>query len=241
MDLKLKNIGKRYNYEWIFREVNYDFTSDNNYVILGANGSGKSTLLQVIAGNLIASEGSIEYRSQKLEVRSEKQELIHETKDSRQKTQDLIIPEEEIFKHLSFASPYLELFDEFTLIESIEFQGQFKPFYDGLTTQAIIELTQLEKAKDKQLKQYSSGMKQRVRLALAILCDTPLLLLDEPSSNLDKKSIDWYQNLVAQYSNNRLIIVCSNEQEYEYPFCNKEIFIEDYKNNGTQMTQKKMI
>lgn len=227
MNIQLNNIGKRYNYEWIFRNVNYEFTSDNNYVILGANGSGKSTLLQVIAGNLITSEGTIEY------------------KDSRQETVDnkkeRIIPEEEIFKHLSFASPYLELFDEFTLTESIEFQGQFKPFLKGLTTQQIIELTQLEKSQDKQLKYYSSGMKQRVRLALAILCDTPFLLLDEPSSNLDKKSIEWYQNLVAQYSNNRLIIVCSNEQEYEYPFCNKEIFIEDYKNNGTQMTQKKMI
>lgn len=215
MQIKLTNIGKRYNYEWIFRNVNYEFTSDNNYVILGANGSGKSTLLQVIAGNLIASEGALEYRSQKLEDSSG--------------IQDLIIPEDEIFKHLSFASPYLELFDEFTLIESIEFQAQFKPFFKGLTTKQIIELIQLEKSQDKQLKYYSSGMKQRARLALAILCDTPLLFLDEPASNLDKKSIDWYQNIVAQYSNNRLIIVCSNEQEYEYPFCNKHIHIEEYK------------
>ena len=213
MNFKLHNIGKRYNYEWIFRNVNYEFTSDNNYVILGSNGSGKSTLLQVIAGSLIASEGTIEY--------------FAETKDS-------IIPEDEIFKHISFASPYLELFDEFTLIESIEFQAQFKPFFDGLSTKQIIELTQLEKAKDKQLKYYSSGMKQRVRLALAVLCNTPLLLLDEPTSNLDKKSIDWYQNLVDQYSKNRMVIVCSNEQTYEYPFCNKHLHIEDYKQKKTE-------
>jgi ABC-type multidrug transport system ATPase subunit len=218
MQIKLNNIGKRYNYEWIFRNVNYEFTSDNNYVILGANGSGKSTLLQVIAGSLIASEGTIEYK----------------TKDSELKTQDLIIPEDEIFKHISFASPYLELFDEFTLIESIEFQAQFKPFFDGLTTNQIIGLTQLEKAKDKQLKYYSSGMKQRVRLALAILCNTPLLLLDEPTSNLDKKSIDWYQNLADQYSKQRMIIVCSNEQTYEYPFCNKHLHIEDYKQTNAE-------
>jgi ABC-type multidrug transport system ATPase subunit len=189
MQIKLNNIGKRYNYEWIFRNVNYEFTSDNNYVILGANGSGKSTLLQVIAGSLIASEGTIEY-----------------------KTQDFVIPEDEIFKHISYASPYLELFDEFTLIESIEFQAQFKPFFNGLTSKQIIELTQLEKAKDKQLKYYSSGMKQRVRLALAILCNSPLLLLDEPTSNLDKKSIDWYQNLVDQHSKQRMIIAPTNKR-----------------------------
>lgn len=206
MQIKLNNIGKRYNYEWIFRKVNYEFTSDNNYVILGGNGSGKSTLLQVITGNLMQSEGELNY-------------TISDSK----------IENEKIFKHLSFAAPYLDLFEEFTLAESIEFQAKFKPFYKELDTKKIIELTQLENAKDKQIKVYSSGMKQRVRLALAILSDTPLLLLDEPTSNLDKKAIDWYQNLINNYSKNRLIFVCSNQQEYEYPFCNKQLFIEEYK------------
>lgn len=207
MNITLSNIGKRYNYEWIFRKVDYQFTSKNNYVILGANGSGKSTLLQVIAGNLIPSEGKIEYRN----------------------AESKIIAEEDIFKQLSFAAPYLELYEEFTLVESIEFQAKFKPFYNGLSTGQIIEITELDKAKNKQLKYYSSGMKQRVRLALAVLCNSPLLLLDEPTSNLDKKAIDWYQRLVTDYSKNRLIIVASNQIEYEYPFCNKEILVEDYK------------
>ena len=206
MQIKLNNIGKRYNYEWIFRKVNYEFTSDNNYVILGGNGSGKSTLLQVITGNLMQSEGELNY-------------TISDSK----------IENEKIFKHLSFAAPYLDLFEEFTLAESIEFQAKFKPFYKELDTKKIIELTQLENAKDKQIKVYSSGMKQRVRLALAILSDTPLLLLDEPTSDLDKKAIDWYQNLINNYSKNRLIFVCSNQQEYEYPFCNKQLFIEEFK------------
>lgn len=206
MQIKLNNIGKRYNYEWIFRKVNYEFTSDNNYVILGGNGSGKSTLLQVITGNLLQSEGELNYTLSDSKIENEK-----------------------IFKHLSFAAPYLDLFEEFTLAESIEFQAKFKPFYKELDTKKIIELTQLENAKDKQIKVYSSGMKQRVRLALAILSDTPLLLLDEPTSNLDKKAIDWYQNLINNYSKNRLIFVCSNQQEYEYPFCNKQLFIEEFK------------
>ncbi len=207
MNITLSNIGKRYNYEWIFRKVDYEFASENNYVILGANGSGKSTLLQVIAGNLIPSEGKIEYKNAELKT----------------------IEEENIFKYLSFAAPYLELYEEFTFIESIEFQAKFKPFYNGLATKQIIEITELDKAKKKQLKYYSSGMKQRVRLALAVLCNSPLLLLDEPTSNLDKKAIDWYQRLVNDYSKNRLIIVASNQIEYEYPFCNKEILVEDYK------------
>ncbi|MGQ0828972.1 MAG: ABC transporter ATP-binding protein [Bacteroidota bacterium] len=206
--ISLNNIGKRYNSEWIFRKVDYQFSSDNNYAILGANGSGKSTLLQIIAGNLIPSEGGIEFKVQSLKFKVE---------------------EEYRYKYISFAAPYLELFEEFTLTESIEFQSKFKPFYEELNTQQIIELTELEKSKDKQLKNYSSGMKQRVRLALAILCDTPLLLLDEPTSNLDKKAINWYQKLVEQYSKNRMIIVASNQQEQEYPFCNKQLNVEEYK------------
>ncbi len=211
MQIKLNNIGKRYNYEWIFRKVDYEFTTNNNYVILGSNGSGKSTLLQVIAGNLTNSEGELKYK-----VKS-------------QKSKDENIEVEDIFSHLSYCAPYLDLFEEFTLIESIEFQEKFKPFQKGLSTQQIIELTGLEKSKDKQLRYYSSGMKQRVRLALAILADTPLLLLDEPTSNLDKKAIDWYQKLVHDFAKDKLIIVASNQQEYEYPFCDKQLNIEEYK------------
>ncbi|MGZ4055997.1 MAG: ABC transporter ATP-binding protein [Bacteroidia bacterium] len=214
MIISLNNIGKRYNYEWIFRKVEYEFTNENNYVILGSNGSGKSTLLQVIAGNLISSEGRIQYQVSGIR---------------NQGGENNIIEEEKIFSYLSFASPYLELFEEFTLVESIEFQAKFKPFAKNLSTKEIVELIQLEKSKDKQLKYYSSGMKQRVRLALAILADTPLLLLDEPTSNLDKKAIDWYQKLVNDFSQDRLIIVASNQQEYEYPFCNKQLVVEDYK------------
>lgn len=205
--IKLTNIGKRYNTEWIFRKVDHEFSNNNNYVILGANGSGKSTLLQVIAGNLVPSEGETIYKDDG----------------------DKIILQENIYQYLSFASPYLELFEDLTLTESIELQAKFKPFYEGLNTKQIIELAELEKAKDKQLKYYSSGMKQRVRLTLAILCNTPLLLLDEPAANLDKKAITWYQKLVEQYSKNRLIIVASNQQEYEYPFCNKQLSVEEYK------------
>jgi ABC-type multidrug transport system ATPase subunit len=206
MNIRLNNIGKRYNFEWIFRKVDYEFKGVYNYVILGSNGSGKSTLMQVIAGSLLYSEGNID-----LEVSEKK------------------VEGEDFYKHLSIAAPYLELYDEFTLAESIEFQSKFKPFQKGLTTKQIIELTELEKSKDKQLKYYSSGMKQRVRLALAILSDVPLLLLDEPSSNLDKKAIDWYQKLVEEYAKEKLIIVASNQLDYEYSFCDRQLNIEDFK------------
>lgn len=209
VSIELNQLGKRYNFEWIFRRVDFQFSDTHKYVVLGSNGSGKSTFLQTLAGAIIPSEGTICYTINEKEI-----------------------SQEAIFHSLSYAAPYLELFEEFDLKECIDFQRQFKPFQAGLTTEKIIELSGLHKARNKQLKYYSSGMKQRVRLVLAILASTPILFLDEPTSNLDRTAIAWYQHLVEQFSANRLVIVASNQLEYEYPFCDQQIVIEDYKPIG---------
>ena len=206
MQIELTNIAKRYNYEWIFQNLNYTFSTGDNYVLLGANGSGKSTLLQIIAGYSIPSEGRLSY--------------VHINNR---------IHSENIYSYISIAAPYLELFDEFTLEESVLFQQKCKPFIPTLSVKEIIEILELEKSAHKQLKYFSSGMRQRVKLGLAILSNTPLLLLDEPASNLDKEAIAWYQHCITKYAAAKLIIVCSNQQEYEYAFCNKKLIISDFK------------
>ena len=210
MKIILNNIGKRFNTEWIFKGMSYEFESGNSYAVLGANGSGKSTLLQVIAGSMTVSEGDVKYESQDTGIKTYNLQLT--TPDS-------------IFQHLTIAAPYLELFEEHTLKEAIEFHSKFKKFFSNFSTENIIYLLGMKRSKDKQLKNFSSGMKQRVKLALAILSDVPILLLDEPCSNLDAEGVEWYQKLIKDHSKNRLIIVCSNQQKGEYGFCNKEIVI----------------
>lgn len=206
MKINLTNIGKRYNHHWIFRKVGYEFSSENAYVILGSNGSGKSTLLQLIAGSLSASEGSIAYYHNSVQV-----------------------PDEQIYSRVSIAAPYIDLIEAYTLEEIINFHFQFKQFYPGINAKKFIDVIDLPAVQNKPLKEFSSGMKQRVKLALAILSDTPLLLLDEPSVNLDKKGVEWYNLLMNTYRSNRLVIICSNRQKEEYGFCNKELMIENYK------------
>ena len=203
MKIILEDIGKKYNAEWIFRNINFEFSSENKYVILGANGSGKSTLLQVIAGNYISSEGKISY---------------HNPSE---------IEPENIFRDISFSAPYLELIEELSLKETIEFHSKFKKL--KFPTEEIIKISELENSKEKQLKYFSSGMKQRVRLCLAILSDVPILLLDEPATNLDRQGIQWYQELINNFAKEKLIIVCSNQQSQEYSFCNEELVMENYK------------
>lgn len=204
MKISLQNIGKRYNSEWIFKDINLEFSSNDSYAILGGNGSGKSTFLQILAGNFIPSEGKISYSFNSKEISSE-----------------------DVFKHISIATPYLELFEEFTLKEQIEFHSKFKRL--RLPGKKIIERLYLETAVNKSIKYFSSGMKQRVKLALAILSDCPILLLDEPTSNLDHKAIEWYQRLISDFGKGKLIFVCSNKIANEYSFCTKVINIEEYK------------
>lgn len=200
MNISLQNVGKRFNADWIFRNLDHEFNSAEPCVILGTNGSGKSTLLQLIAGNLTPTEGAVKWSSggHKIAV-------------------------DDIFSHLTLAAPYLELPEEFTWSEVVHFHSRFKPFQQNMSTIQVLEKAQLEHAANKQLKQFSSGMKQRAKLALAILSNSPLLLLDEPCSNLDKQAIEWYHLLMAEYTKDRLVIVCSNEQNDEYDLCTTQL------------------
>lgn len=206
MEITLKELGKKYNKEWIFRNITYSLAHQNNYLVSGSNGSGKSTFLQIISGLLAPTEGTISFAN-------------------RGKT----ISGELIFREVAIATPYLELYEQLTLEEVIEFHFQFKKPLEPLSKRELAELFYLQKSLKQPVKTFSSGMKQRLKLGLAISCSAPLLLLDEPTSNLDKKAIQWYQQMIERFGKNRLIIVCSNQQEDEYQFCNKEINIEDFK------------
>lgn len=205
MNIILQNIGRRFNREWIFRGIDYTFKGGESYAILGSNGSGKSTLLQVLNGSLSPSAGTIGY------------EL-----DSKNVTA------EEVFVHLSLAAPYLELIEEFTLVEMMDLHFKFKNYKNGMDSKAVIDLLAMDNSTNKLIKYFSSGMKQRLKLALAFCADTPLLMLDEPTSNLDAQGVDWYLSLVERFAKDRLTIVCSN-QPHEYGFCAKTLSITDYK------------
>jgi ABC-type multidrug transport system ATPase subunit len=210
VSVSLNKLGKKFNREWIFRDLTYDITGGQKLVILGGNGSGKSTLLQVISGFITPNEGEITYS------------LKNNSSSNR-------IEFEKTRNYISFASPYLQLVEDFDLYEMIEHAATFKPFMKNLSAKQVSDILQLEKAGQKPIKQFSSGMKQRVKLGLAILADTPLLLLDEPVSNLDKNGIAWYKQLIADYGSDRTIIVCSNAISDEYFFCEKELNVMDYK------------
>src|SRR5450432_52678 len=194
MKIILSDAGKRFNREWIFRHFDYQFFSSHAYAITGSNGSGKSTLLQFLAGALMPSEGKIAYYNRNGE------------------------PTDEFYSLLSIAAPYLETIEEMTANEFFLFHHKFKPLVGGMSVSQILEKVGLLEAANKQIRYYSSGMKQRVKLAQDFFSDTPILLLDEPTTNLDLPGISLYHELVRDYCQERLVVVSSNDPQ-EYSFC----------------------
>ncbi len=205
MTIQLHNAGKRYNRDWIFRSLDYTFQLGKHYAITGPNGSGKSTLLQILSGAVSINEGS----------------CIHTFKD-------VPVPAEKIFNYTSLCAPYLELVEEFTLAEFLSFHQSFKPFVNGMSVGAVAEAVQLAHARHKKINEYSSGMKQRVKLAQCLLSDTPLVLLDEPCTNLDAAGIALYNQLIKTYCSGKLVVVSSNDIA-EYGFCEEVLDITRYK------------
>ena len=199
--ISLIDAGKRFNKDWIFQSLNVAFEQGQHYALIGNNGSGKSTLLQILSGYTTLSKGTIEWNNA----------------DSQT-----------AYDQISIAAPYLELVEELTTIEHFKFHATFKSLVDNLSIQEMIQLIRLENATHKQIRYFSSGMKQRLKLALAIFSTSPILLLDEPCSNLDKEGYALYKELIQKYAMHKLIIVGSNDPE-EYAFCTQQINLMDYK------------
>ncbi len=205
MKIHLENTGKRFNRDWIFRNLTYDFTGGKSYAIIGPNGSGKSTLLQVLASSMDISEGKCSW-----------------------KEGDQEIPNDQLYQHLSIAAPYLEITEEMTALEFLKFHATFKPLMHSMSPLDILEEVELKKAAGKQIRFFSSGMKQRIKLAQAVFSDVPILLLDEPCTNFDEAGYALYHHLISTYCNGKLVIISTNDLK-EYHFCNEQLLITRFK------------
>jgi ABC-2 type transport system ATP-binding protein len=231
MQITLNNVGKRFNREWIFRHCNYQFNQGKTYAITGSNGSGKSTLLQVIAGALTHSEGSIECNDTGYLIADHPITSIQHPVSSIQYPVSSIqhpVSSDHLYQYISIAAPYLELIEEMTAKEMLHFHAQFKPLTDSVSQNEVLRIVGLENAVNKLIRYYSSGMKQRLKLAQAFFSNSPVLLLDEPTTNLDADGIALYHQLINNYSSNKLVIVSSNDKQ-EYEFCEEVISIGDFK------------
>lgn len=205
MTITADNIGLRYTTEFIFKNLSYEFQSGFIYAILGPNGSGKSSLMKVLSGYVTPSKGKVAYSQE-----------------------NKAFADEAVYSKVAFCSPYIEIIEEFTLAEQLDFQAKFKPFLNNMSIQQVMEALQLGKHADKQISNFSSGMKQRVKLGLTILSNAEVLLLDEPATNLDSEGVTWYHNLLKNHASDKIVIIASNRQD-EYEMADERLNILDFK------------
>lgn len=205
MEITLEKVGKKFIAEWIVRDVDLAFRSGESYTFVGPNGSGKSTLIQLLMGIVPPSEGTIRYHNQ-----------------------GKAIAPDDWYREMILAAPYLELIEEFTLRELVAFHQKFKPLKNGFGAPEFEDFVQLSHARNKVVRHFSSGMKQRVKLGLAFLSNVPVVILDEPTSNLDAQGMQWYLDHVTDLADNQLVILGSNQPQ-EYEFCKNIVSVSAFK------------
>ncbi len=208
MKIQLSDIGKRYGKHWLFRHISEEFGNGDRIGIKGINGSGKSTLLQLIAGICLPTEGKLTYV------------------DDKEKELDL----NGLATHISIVSPYMDVPEQLTVREIYQFQSNFSPFKQEIDLKKFLEVTLLEEQENSFIKQFSSGMKQRLKLGLCFLSESQVLFLDEPCSNLDTTGKELYKQLLEKYSTNRLIFIASNEENTELIDCDRTFDLNALKN-----------
>ncbi|GAB3846285.1 ABC transporter ATP-binding protein [Hymenobacter terrigena] len=204
MQIDATGLGKRFQRDWIFRGLTRVFRPGSAAAVLGPNGAGKSTLLNTFSGQLLPTEGTLTYSlaGKKLAV-------------------------EDVPRHLAYAAPYLELLEELTLLEMLQFHTRFKPLRPGVTLDQLIGIMYLDRARHQLVREFSSGMKQRLKLGMALYADAPLLLLDEPTTNLDTTGVAWYQEHVQATRAGRTLLLSSNVPA-EYSFCDEQLVVTDF-------------
>jgi ABC-type multidrug transport system ATPase subunit len=203
MHITLVDIGKKYNRNWIFSNINYIIQPNSKLALLGANGSGKSTLLQIISGHVVPTKGEIIIKT------------IHQNIDPLH-----------LYNYISYCAPAFELIEEFTIQEFLEYH--FKHKKSKHTVNEILDYISLTSQKNTLIENCSSGMKQRVKLAQAFFSDVPVLLLDEPCTNLDTNGVALYKKMIEELTTEKTVIVSSNDSS-EYSFCDAIINLVDYK------------
>ena len=191
MKVVLNDISKRYTTHWILKKINHEFRSGEVHSIQGSNGSGKSTLMRIISTQLSPTLGTILYENDQGEMAKN----------------------ESLAFKISFSAPYILPIENLSLKEIYKFHTTFRSFKRSLSYDQFVKALDYPYQQDQLIKFYSSGMKQRLSLALSILTEGELILLDEPTSYLDENAKKWYHSLLNEWKEDCTVIISTNDKE----------------------------
>ncbi len=202
MKIVLENISKRYTTQWILKKISHEFNSGVIHSIQGRNGSGKSTLMQILSTKLSPTLGKREYY----------------------KGNQKITESEDLPFQISFAAPYIFPLEDLSIKELFSFHNTFRSMREGMDYSSFLEVMKYPYKEDQLIKYFSSGMKQRLSLAMAILTQSEIILLDEPTSYLDLEAKKWYHDLLIKWQKGSTVIISTNDKE-DLKECTEHLFL----------------
>lgn len=205
MEIQFRNASRNFPGQLVFKDLNLKIEEGSRWAILGGNGSGKSTFLKTAFGALSLSKGAVEHHH----------------------NNQLLSLQAAALK-IGYAAPYLELIEELEVFNFLKKAQDFRPFKAPYQAESVLERALLKEAARKKIRNLSSGMKQRLKLCLALLSEVDLIILDEPSSNLDQAGSQWYRDLLQEELDGRSLLVGTNYNEDEGFLCEQELRITDY-------------
>jgi len=204
--LEAAGLNKSFGRRLIFNDLHFKFDKPGIYGISGPNGSGKSTLVKIIAGIIGSSKGKV----------------IHKLNDKE-------VAEDQLHNHIGFVSPYLVLYEEFSTYENLSYFAQIRNVkFNKERIDYLLNKFLLYPRKDDLLKTYSSGMKQRVKFIFALMHSPELIILDEPTSNLDDEGKKSVYELIKEEGENKIVIIASNEKS-DLEMCGEIVYLEKFK------------
>ncbi|MDX9789720.1 MAG: ABC transporter ATP-binding protein [Candidatus Kapaibacterium sp.] len=200
----IQNLSKYFiRRHYIFKNISFSFTNGDVVAVTGANGSGKSTLLKVLAGVLSYSSGELEiFKS------------------------DTKITQQQMMDNVALVAPYLNLYEEFTPLEHYKLSAELRGCkLDLIKFNEHLDMFKLSAHKNSQIRNFSSGMKQRMKFILALQKSPIVLFLDEPTSNLDTEGINTINDIIKRQSQSGACVVIATNEDREKELCSKFVDI----------------
>jgi heme exporter protein A len=195
-----KDVKKVFGRRIIFDLIRFDLVEGESLAITGPNGSGKSTLVKIIAGVLSPTSGNIEIA-----------------------IDDRVIKSEDLYQNVGLVSPYLQLYEEFSGLENLRLAADIRGISNtGEELSDLLSRVSLFHRRNDEVRAYSSGMKQRLKYAFALSHSPSVLILDEPTSNLDVEGLSMVRSIIEEQRKRGIIVLATNDKA-DIQFCNKVI------------------
>lgn len=205
--LEARQLEKRFGRRLLFSSLGFTLEGGGSLAITGANGSGKSTLLRIIAGVLTPSFGQVDLYINGTKLSSESHRLA-----------------------VGLVAPYMNVYDGFTPRENLQFIARARRLPGKETSiDEVLQLVALDRRADDPVATFSSGLKQRVKFAVALLVNPALLLLDEPRVNLDAAGLEMVKRITRRQRERGHLLVVATNDEREAEEHDELLQIEDYR------------